>query len=172
MSILRSRWILLVMMALLATVLAACENESPILERIPATGQADPTSVPVLFRTPAPTVTVTLPISTPTVNLDPLYYFGGMMVTLDDVGKTVSLKEGQDFYLSLGEHYQWTVEIEPTELASQNMNITPEPGDQGLYIARETGRGVLRATGAPDCRQANPPCARPDILFEIFLVIE
>ncbi len=168
----RSQWIKVVMMALLVTVLAACGNEAPIVERIDTTGQADPTSVAVLFRTPVPAATATLPIPTPTANLDPLYYFGGMMITLDDVGKTVSLKEGQDFYLSLGEHYQWTIEIEPSGLASQNMNITPEPGDQGLYIARETGRGVLRATGVPDCRQATPPCARPDILFEIFLVIE
>lgn len=165
-----SRLILIVL--LLSTVLSSCETDIPVIEKINVPALPDPTSVPVRYRTPIPTPTVTEAVPTPTANLDPDYYFGGMMVTMDDVGKTVTMKVAQDFYLSLGEHYTWTIEIDPPGLVSQNVKITPEPGDQGIYIARESGLGVLRATGAPICRTASPPCARPDILFEIFLVVE
>lgn len=161
-----------VLLVLLCALLSACEEQAPLIEQRNLPTQADPTSVAVRYRSPVPTLTAAIPTPTPTENLDPDYYFGGMMITLDDVGKTISLKEGQDFYLSLGETYRWNVLIDPPGLASRNLKITPEPGDQGIYIARETGLGVLRATGTAGCRMENPPCALPDLLFELYIVVE
>lgn len=164
--------LLLTVVLLCSGLLTACENNAPVIERSSTSTLPEPTSVPVLYRSPVPTLTATIPLPTPTENLDPDYYFGGMMITLDDVGNTIVLKEGQDFYLSLGEGYEWIVEIDPPELVSQNLKITPEPGDQGVFIARETGLAVLRATGSPGCRTANPPCMRPDLLFELYIQVE
>jgi hypothetical protein len=165
-------WSAKVFFVLCCCVLAACEPANPTIERLDVPDKADPTSVFVLDRTPRPTLTATTIIPTPTENLDPDYYFIGRMISLDDVGKTIQMREGQDFYLSLGENYTWKVEIDPPDLVSQNLKITPEPGDQGIFIARDSGLGVLRATGVPACRQSNPPCARPDLLFHVFIQVE
>jgi hypothetical protein len=88
------------------------------------------------------------------------------------VGRTVPLRVTQYFMLSLGKEYTWTVSIDPPWVLSQNMKITPLPGEQGVYIARQRGKAVLRATGEPVCRQSQPPCARPDVLFQINIVVE
>lgn len=166
------RALLLVGLIALLAALAACQPDTPVIEKVDLPLRSSPTPVPVLYRTPVPTLTPTPVTPTPTENLDPIFYFGGMLVTLEDVGKTITLKEGQDFNLSLGEGYQWAVVIEPPELVTLNMNITPEPGDQGIYIARDSGQAVLRATGSPTCRLVSPPCMRPDLLFQIHILVE
>lgn len=111
-----------------------------------------------------------IPSSTP--DSDPAYYFGGLEITLDNAGQTIPLKKGQNFLLSLGETYQWQVAVQPAEILSRNMKITPGSGEQGLYIARAQGKATLSAVGVPMCRLAQPPCSWPDVLFQIQVLIE
>ncbi len=93
-------------------------------------------------------------------------------MTMDDVGRVVPLRKGQSFSLYLGGDYIWQVESNPDYLISQNLKISPAPGEQGIFIARERGEGILKAIGEPTCRQVDPPCERPSILFQVSVVIE
>jgi hypothetical protein len=111
-------------------------------------------------------------LPTPTLDNDPPYYFGGLVITLDNAGQTIPLKKGQNFLLSLGSNYQWDVTVVPVEILSRNMKITPGAGEQGLYIARQPGTATLSAVGNPICRMAQPPCERPSVLFRINVLIE
>lgn len=103
---------------------------------------------------------------------DPSYYYGGLRVTLDHVGQEISLKKRQGFMLDLGQDYIWEVTISPEAVVSQNLNYTPRPGEQGIFIARDSGRAELRATGNPLCRHAEPPCTRPDVLYRLTILVE
>ncbi len=142
---------------------------------LPATlTPGEPTSIVLAYRTPIPSPTPLTP--TPTItytpNPDPEDYFGGMVISLDEVGQAIPLRLTQNFLLSLGSEYAWSVEIDPPQIVSRNMKITPLPGEQGVYIARQRGKAILRATGEPACRQSQPPCDRPDVLFQINIVVE
>jgi hypothetical protein len=142
---------------------------------LPATAtDAEPTAIVLYYRTPKPSLTPIIP--TPTItytpNPDPEEYFGGMVVSMDEVGQKIPLRLTQNFLLSLGSEYTWSVEIDPPQVVSRNMKITPLPGEQGVYIARRRGEAVLLATGAPACRQSQPPCKQPDVLFQITIVVE
>lgn len=155
---------------------AGCSPITRVLNQLVESGSAaEPTSIMLKYRTPTPSRTpaaVTTPTPTATKNLDPAFYYGGLTVTMDDVGQVVALRRGQSFSLYLGGEYTWQVESNPEYLISQNLKITPAPGEQGIFIARERGTGILKAVGEPACRQAQPPCERPSILFQVSVVIE
>lgn len=106
------------------------------------------------------------------MNNDPTYYYGGLTITLDEVGQTIPLQERQPFLIRLGPDYAWDIQVQPPQLATQNVHITPSPGDQGVFIARQKGQGDLVALGRPLCRDAQPPCAYPDIRFQVKLLVE
>ena len=42
-------------------------------------------------------------------------------------------------------------------------------GAQGLYVAHRPA--TLTAVGSPECLKSQPPCARPSILFKLFVVV-
>jgi hypothetical protein len=113
-----------------------------------------------------------IPTITLTPNSDPDYYYGGFAITMDDVGKTLELKVRQSFLLSLGDNYTWTITIEPAQVISQNMKVTPDPGDQGVFIARHIGKASFKAIGSPACRTEQPPCTRPLVLFIMTVVVK
>jgi hypothetical protein len=157
----------------LILVLPACAPAAQAGQDATPTDQ-EPTSIVLAYRTPRPSATpvVPTPTITTTPNIDPEDYFGGMVISLDEVGQTIPLRLTQNFLLSLGPGYTWTVLVDPPEAVSQNMKITPLPGEQGVFIARQRGKAMLRATGEPICRQSQPPCDRPSVLFQIEIVVE
>ena len=128
-------------------------------------------TAPVLNDPPGEPTAAVPPLPTPTHSEDPAYFYGSLVVTLDDAGSEIHLKRRQNFLLSLGEAYNWTVEVDPERVVSQNMNLTPEPGEQGVYIARDSGVAELRAVGEPRCIYADPPCAWPLVLFRAQIVV-
>lgn len=134
-----------------------------------------PTPVTVIQRTLTlaitPTLTIT-PTPSATPNNDPDYFYGGMLITLDSVGQTIEMKRNQTLLLSLGENYVWSVQFVPDQIVSRNMKITPEPGEQGVYITRQVGVTELRAVGEPKCRFDKVPCARPSVLFTVKIVVQ
>ncbi len=173
-SIIFSAFLLLI----LSFLLPACSPAAGIMQRTTLPDNtSDPTSIVVAYRTPKPTATQRTSAApaatlTPTLNFDPEYYNGGLTVTLDYVGQTVPLRTGQSFLLALGNEYDWSVEISPPEVVSVNMKITPEPGEQGVFVAREKGRAALKAVGVPTCRSDQPACSRPDILFQMAILVQ
>lgn len=170
----KSKPSLILLLLLLFLLTAACSPVSPFIYRTRVSGQVpDPTSIRIEYHTPAPTSTSVISVPpTPTENSDLPYFYGSLTVTLDDVGQTIPLQKGESFSLYLGDSYQWDVIVDPPEAASRNIKITPEKGEQGIYIARERGKAVLKAIGRPTCLQSNPPCARPDVLFQVQILIQ
>lgn len=133
----------------------------------------EPTSIRVVYHTTEPTITLTVvPSITPTVDNDLPYYYGSLTVTLDDVGKTITLLKGESFSLYLGSTYQWDITVDPRQITSRNWKITPMPGEQGIYVAREHGEAVLKAVGSPACLQSDPPCNRPNVLFQVKIIVQ
>jgi hypothetical protein len=166
-----------VLLLILSILLPACNPAAGVVQRTALPADAsEPTSIMVAYRTPKPTATQTsaAPAATltPTLNFDPDYYTGGLTVTLDYVGKIVPLRTGQSFLLALGNEYSWSIEISPPDIVGRNMKITPEPGDQGVFVAREKGKAALKAVGVPTCRSEKPACSRPDILFQMAILVE
>lgn len=88
-------------------------------------------------------------------------------ITLADNGRVIDLALGDQVLLALGEDYVWTVRVADTDVLGRVVNVTVIQGTQGVYEARRTGQTTLEATGDPPCRQAQPACARPSLLFRV-----
>ena len=88
-------------------------------------------------------------------------------ITLEDNGKSISLKTGQSFLLKLGEDFEWTVEIDNQDVVSRALNIMVIRGAQGVYEAHAPGHAILTAVGDPPCLHSEPPCRMHSILFTL-----
>lgn len=94
-------------------------------------------------------------------------------ITLDDKDKTYNLKVGDSFLLNLGgDVYDWAVTVDNESVLRMKMGVMVIKGAQGIYDALAPGTTTLSATGDPHCRQSNPPCGAPSILFTITVVVE
>ena len=93
-------------------------------------------------------------------------------VTQADQGKTITLHVGKRFLLSLGEGYDWNVIIDKQDVVSRVIGILTVRGSQGLFEAHQPGTAALTATGDPLCRQSQPPCGQPSILFNVKIVVQ
>lgn len=165
-----------------ALLLAACAPAVPVVvPTVVSANRRDPTSILIVLRsptpstTPGPTVTPAPPTETPTPDPgldDPEAYYGGLVINMDQVGQTLMMKPKNAFLLRLGEDYAWAVTIDPPDLVTLNKKIILEQGEQGVFVARRTGKGVLRAVGDPVCRQTDPPCVRPSLLFTLKIIVQ
>jgi hypothetical protein len=97
---------------------------------------------------------------------------GSRTVKLDDQGKTITIAVGESFLLELGETYNWNVTISDQAVLSRVIGITVIRGAQGVYQANRAGTVALSATGDPQCRQSQPACAIPSLLFRITVVVK
>lgn len=93
------------------------------------------------------------------------------IVTLDDNGKTITLKVNETFLLKLGAEYDWNITIDDHKIISRVPNVAVVGGAQGIYKAHKEGHTKLTATGDPVCRKEKPPCEMPSILFNIKVVV-
>lgn len=158
-------------------VLSGCQAENaPAIYTATMTATIEPTSIILVYRSPVPSAAST-PMSTltptpdPGAN-DPSEYYGGLVITLDHVGKTLTMRRQGGFLLRLGEEYNWSVTVHPPDILTQNRKISLSPGEQGVFLARQKGSAVLRAVGKPVCLAFDPPCLRPAVLFEMYVLIE
>ena len=94
-------------------------------------------------------------------------------ITLQDRGKTFTMKAGDSFLLNLGtDIYDWTVSIDNENVVRMKMGVMVIQGAQGIYDALAPGTATLTAIGNPQCLQSTPPCGMPTILFKVTLVVE
>ena len=107
------------------------------------------------------TLTVTVPPLSTTRN-----------VTLADDGQTLTFQAGQSFLLFLGNNYTWNATAVDPAVVSHMPDVFVIPGSQGLFRARQPGQTTLTATGDPACRQQQPPCAAPSMLFSVQVVVQ
>lgn len=165
-----------------AWLLSACSASRAVEYQVmPGLPVSSPTHITVVYLSPTPRPTSTQVEPTPIAPTvappgllydDPDYFYGGLIVTLDHVGKIIELKKRQNFLLSLGKEYDWEVTVLPETVISRNLVFTPEPGEQGIYVARGAGKATLRALGEPKCRFLEPSCTRPAVLFTVHIVVE
>jgi hypothetical protein len=88
-------------------------------------------------------------------------------ITLEDSGKSISLKTGQSFLLKLGEDFEWNVEVDNQDVVSRALNIMVIRGAQGVYEAHAPGHATLTAVGDPPCLHSDPPCKIHSTLFTL-----
>lgn len=93
------------------------------------------------------------------------------IVTLADNGKTMDLHPGDHFLLNLGDALNWNVTVSDPSVVSRVPNVLVIRGAQGIYVARHAGQATLTAAGSAACRSATPPCALPDRLFHLTIVV-
>jgi hypothetical protein len=130
----------------------------------PVPAQPTPSASPEASQPPPiPSATEAAPVSIPAN--------GPLTVTLADEGKTVTLKAGSSFLLSLGEDFDWQVTIADQSIVSRQINIAVIRGAQGVYNAHKAGRTTLTAVGGPACLTSTPPCKAPSRMVEITLVV-
>ncbi len=169
------------MVLVLSFLLTACTPSTQVAQN--AISKVEKTLTPVP-RTPPPSSSATstplpapaLPVNptqafTATPDNDPGYFYGGLIVSLDNVGKVVQLRKKESFLLDLGQEYSWVVTTDPPGIVSQNLKITPDPNNQGVYIARKEGETQLQAVGNPICRSAQPACSRPTVLYKTTILV-
>jgi predicted secreted protein len=100
-------------------------------------------------------------------------FFSGLILTLDDTGKTISLKVGDKFQVRLKKDgYEWTLDEPDSTMISKLENDPLPPGVQGLFQATKAGTTQLSANGDLPCRKSTPPCMAPTLGFRVTLVIE
>lgn len=92
-------------------------------------------------------------------------------ITLADNGRTITLNVNETFLLKLEEGYDWNITIDDQTIFSRVVNVLVVRGAQGLYVAHRPGNATLTAVGSPECLKSQPPCARPSILFKLFVVV-
>jgi hypothetical protein len=116
-------------------------------------------SAPLSQITPAP-ITIAAPLQSGPES--------PVKVTLDDNGKTLNMRVGESFLLDFGEIYTWEF-----SLSDQNgLKQTPDAGATSLYQALQPGTVTLSGVGDPLCRQSQPACGMPSILFTLTVVIK
>ncbi len=107
------------------------------------------------------TLTVTVPPLSTTRN-----------VTLADKDQTLTFQVGQSFLLFLGNDYTWNATAGDPAVVGRMSDVFVIPGSQGLFQARQPGHTTLTATGDPACRQEQPPCAVPSMVFDVQIVVQ
>jgi hypothetical protein len=153
--------------------------ERVIIHEVAGGNQATPTHVVLIERT-LPPATEEAPeeqIIGEEVEPDPGAddldtYYGGLAITLDNVGQTLMMKPKQGFLLKLGESFVWSVSFTRADVVTSNQKVTLEPGEQGVFVARTKGKTSLVAIGKPQCLQDDPPCTRPDVMFQMDIIVE
>jgi hypothetical protein len=96
----------------------------------------------------------------------------GRRITLDDNGKTITLKVGERVLLFLGEGYTWDLNIDDLNVLGRVMGVMTIRGSQGLFEGKQAGATALTASGDPECRQSQPPCEMPSRIFEVQVVVQ
>jgi hypothetical protein len=170
------QWIIL---AALLVAFSGCAPTSPVVTVQETEDPITPTHVILKESTAAPIPTATEPVLapeptwTPDPGVDDMpEYYGGLVVNMDYVGQTLNMRPKTGFLLRLGGDFDWAVRFEPGDVVTENRKVPLEEGEQGVFVARKRGFVTLTAVGTPTCLQAQPPCARPSVLYKMFILVD
>jgi hypothetical protein len=164
---------------LLVVLLAAC---GPVVPSGPGGKSPTPTINTDITSTFTPTLTITNPVITNTVENStvtpsatkiPVYQDGGgsNVITLDNNNQLITLHPNETFLLKLSEIYEWDWQIDNQTVASREINIAVIKGAQGVIKAHQSGTATLSASGDPLCRKQKPACGMPSILFTLHIEV-
>jgi hypothetical protein len=177
---------LLRLAAWLLVALTACQSAAPVaLEPAPGatsrvTGTPAATVAPALgidLRVPPTRAPRPSPAAAPAPASSPAAAASASpstsaTVTLANDGRTIMLRPGQRALVNLGDELDWTVQVDDDSIVSLVPGVTVMRGAQGIYQANRVGQTVLRATGEPVCRRAQPACAQPSRAFALIIAVQ
>ena len=104
---------------------------------------------------------------------DEFSFFRGLTITLNDVGKTVSLASGEKFLLILNRSpYKWEASVEDSTIIKVVDDTLPVLGAIAIFEASKKGQTNLSAVGSLACHNSNPPCSAPPLQFQVNLVVK
>jgi hypothetical protein len=115
---------------------------------------------------------VTIQVQSSNGLTDKFPFFKGRVVTLDDAGKTISLRVGDMFLLFLQKD---TYEFSPSVLDETILRKVSDvgfAGSQGVFEALRPGSTKLTAIGELPCHKAIPPCLAPALSVEFIVIVE
>lgn len=99
--------------------------------------------------------------------------WGGNLITLADNGSTYWMHPGQHFLLELGaDAFQWSVSIDNPDVLRQVPSLVLTRGTLGVYEALHPGQAHLTAVGDPFCRDSQPPCMAPSVIFRLTVAVQ
>jgi hypothetical protein len=132
---------------------------------------------PIVIIGTAEPVATNLPdkaVTTPTGTPPPISFppEGGLIIGLQDQGRTVLMHVGDRFLLQLGDVYDWTITSSDDSVVGRVITVMVISGSQGLYEGRKVGNATLNMVGNPSCRSSQPPCEMPSISFTLHVQIE
>lgn len=115
---------------------------------------------------------VDIQVQTPNSLSEKFPFFKGLVVTIDDAGKTINLRVGDRFLLFLvKDAYEFTAQV-LDETIVKKVSDVEIPGSQGVFEALRTGNTKLAATGDLPCARAKPACLAPSIGAEFTIIVE
>lgn len=115
---------------------------------------------------------VTIQVQSSNGLTDKFPFFKGRVVTLDDAGKTISLRVGDMFLLFLQKD---SYEFSPSVLDETILRKVADAGfagSQGVFEALRPGNTKLTAIGELPCHKATPPCLAPALSVEFSVIVE
>ncbi len=99
---------------------------------------------------------------------------GPLIITEEDSGATFSIRrDTRDAALRLGGGWQWDPpEVNGSSVELVQRQFVRDPGYSEWEIRPvDSGTTTIRSTGGLECHQAEPPCAAPNRLFEVRIVV-
>ncbi len=148
--------VLAVLIFTMLWVLSACDATPPARPILIESGTASSATLPAVV--------------TETSSND---IFTASEVSMQDSGRTLTMKVGVDFLLKLDtDFYDWTVEVDNPSLLSRKLNVTVVKGALGIYQALEAGTTTLNASGNPKCLNTRPACLAPSVTFTLTVVVQ
>jgi hypothetical protein len=94
-----------------------------------------------------------------------------LAITQADNGTTVNLPAGMQVLLALDGSHDWTATVDDQTVLTPVAGAVAPSGTQGVYAASMPGQTTLTAIGDLPCRQAQPPCLAPTLLFRVQIVV-
>jgi hypothetical protein len=100
-------------------------------------------------------------------------FFSGLTITLEDAGKTITLRVGEKFQVALKKNgYEWTVQGFDSSLVTKLPDAPAVSDAQGIFQALVAGATQLSAVGELPCHKSTPPCLAPTLLFQVKLIVQ
>ncbi|HEY3138864.1 MAG TPA: hypothetical protein VGL29_22780 [Blastocatellia bacterium] len=100
-------------------------------------------------------------------------FFSGLTITLEDAGKTITLRVGEKFQVALKRSgYEWTVNRFDSSVVTKLPDAPAVSDAQGIFQALVVGTTQFSAVGELPCHKSTPPCLAPTLLFQVTLIVQ
>jgi hypothetical protein len=108
-----------------------------------------------------------------TAKSEPMAFFTGLTLTIEDAGKTFRLNPGQQFLLVVKTDTSFDINIAVDQSIIKKIADGEGISDaQAIYQAERVGQTTLSVALDPKCGKLRPPCAIPSYGYEFNLIVE